>query len=454
MKSGFALSIIGLLAVAIVVAFGAEDSAIREAGETSYHYTFQIDSSYTPWSWTFPDGDKFISDRSISDDGSTVVVEAIKSYRDDYHDFYIFSDGELTAVFDSVHDVTTNRSGDKLIVAKEPITCCFNYPSSVDCYDLYGNHLWGPVLFSEQPVWSSDDQFVGMFSGMSFLNAMPAFFWDLINISDWLDPQFVETQFGAKMYSSTGIEKDSENINWGDVPYFDLGSFRNDLGGYLSYHLRWEPGSGGITGFENPSDDTLKIFNVSGGDFVLVNEVVPFEVPDSYEVGSVTCPTINWASFDHKIYGVWGVSSDPLGGVEEWLFLKQYVCFDSTGNLLWRQYDTNRAHAHYYSESGRYLIETKVGNNGLIILRRTEDNEILFQMDYPDAGGLLLADINEHPETGNAFVVAVDKSGNSVILYPDGTLADFDMLGLRLCNNPDFAMQKDGANITFYKVRW
>ncbi|MGC9314788.1 MAG: hypothetical protein ACP5G4_04060, partial [bacterium] len=364
MKYGFALSIIGLIALSAAVAFGGEESAIIKAGESEYHYTFQIDSSYTPWSKTLPDADKVISDRSISDDGSTVVIKAMKSYRDRYHDFYIFSEGILTAVFDSVHDVTTNHAGDKLIVAPKPIDWCQDSSCKVSCYDVHGNYLWGPVLFSEQPVWSPDDQFVGMFSGVSFLNAMPAFFWDLLNTQDALD--FAGTEYATGIYSKNGTEIDRDNHTvFGGAPYIHLACFRNDIGGCLSYLLRWERGSGGIKGFENPSDDTLKIFNVSGGEFVLVNAVIPFDIPDSFEVGRVTCPTICWAPFDYRIYGIWGVSSALVSG--ERIYLKQYVSFDSTGNLLWRQYDTNRAHAHYYSESGRYLIETKVGNNGLII---------------------------------------------------------------------------------------
>ena len=452
MRVKFALSFIAFLTVAVfTAAFGAEDSAIDEIEKSGYHYTFQIDSSYTPWNYNFPDSDRFISDRSISDDGSTVVIKAMKSYRDRYHDFYIFSDGTLTTVFDSVHDVTTNRSGDKLIVAPKPIDWCQDSSCKVSCYDVYGNFLWGPVLFSEQPMWSPDDQLVGLFSGVSFLNVMPAFFGDLLNTQDALD--FAGTEYATSIYSNNGTETDRDDHTvFGGAPYIQIACFHNDFKGYISYLLRWKRGSGGIKGFENPSDDTLKIFEISDGEFALTNEVVPFEIPDSFEVGRITNPSFTWASFDNRIYGIWGVSSALASG--ERIYLKQYVCFDSTGNLLWRQYDTNRAHAHYYSESGRYLIETKVGNNGLIILRRTEDNEILFQMDYPDAGGLLLADIKEHPETGHIFVYGVDKSGNSVILYPDGTLADFSMLGLRLCNSPDFAIQKDGTNITFYKVRW
>ena len=300
---------------AAVLIFGDAEAAdsVEAIIELGYHYTFEIDSSYVPWSWTLTDTEKYYEVTDISDNASTVIIQAIRNLRDSYHDFYIFSNGTLTAVFDSVHDVTTNHAGDKLIVAKDPITCCFDYPSSVDCYDVYGTKLWGPVLYSEKPVWSPDDSFVGLYSGESFLNSMPAYFWDLINISDWLDPQFVETQFGAKIFSSNGIEQDLNNINWGNVPYFDLGCFRNKLGGYLSYIFRHEEGSRGLYGFESPIDDTLKIYDTRDGEFNLVNQIIPFVIPDSYEVASVTCPTINWASFNHNIYGA--RSFQPLPSV-------------------------------------------------------------------------------------------------------------------------------------------
>jgi len=431
----------------------AEDDA-EVIIELGYHYTFEIDSSYTPWSWTLPDTERHYEAYSISDDGSTVVIQAIRNLRDKYYDFYILSGGALTAVFESVHDVTTNHAGDKLIMAKEPITCCWDSASKVSCYDIHGTRLWGPVLYSEKPVWSPNDDLVGLYSGESFLNSMPAFFLGLMDKSDALDPQFVKTDYGVQIIDSSGFATDSiRHEAWGGPPYMYFGCYRLDLKGYISLIYRYNPAYRGILVFKDMTDDTLKIYKIENDIFQLINEIIPFETLELDNIFSFTCPTMTWASFDHKIYGLWGWSPDSFFS-DEVEYITQYVCFDSTGNLLWRQYDTTRAHAHYYSESGEYLIETKVGENGLIVLRQTEDNEILFEVDYPETGELLLADILEHPETGHILVLAVDKSGRGTVFYSDGTPADFDMLGLSQCNNPNFAMDEDGANITFYKVRW
>ena len=429
----------------------AEDSA-EVIIELGYNYIFEIDSSYTPWSWTLPDTERHYEVTDISDNGSTVVIQTIRNLRDKYYNFYIFSGGALTAVFDSVHNVTTNHAGNKLIVAEKPITWCQDSACKISCYDANGNILWGPVLYSEKPVWSSEDIFVGFYSGVSSLNEMPAFFGDLLNRLDAIE--FAGTELGSGIFTDTGLENGTNmHTAFGGIPYVHLACFRNDLGGYLSYIFRYEPGSGGLYGFENPIDDTLKMYDTRDGEFNLVNQIIPFVIPDSYNIASVTCPTINWASFDNKIYGVWGWSPDSFFQ-DERDFITQYVCFDSIGNLLWRQYDTTRAHAHYYSESGKYLIETKVRENGLIRLRQTETNELMFEVNYPDVGELLLADILEHPETGHVLVLAIDKQGQEEVYYQDGTISDFSLLGLSVCHNPGYAINQDGANITFYKVRW
>ncbi len=440
MKSGFALSIIGLLGVAIVVAFGAEDSAIRDAGETEYHYTFQIDSSYTPWSWTLPTTISNISVADASDDGRVVALASSESPGAQYKDYYIFVEGELTHTFENVHKVFISRGGDKILVKPRTPWDDVDWAGGrVFCFTSLGDTLWGPQYSRFDPVWSPGDSMIGLFTGEGDLNEMPADEGDFLNEIE-LDVTRVLRIAGAE----NGNLLAEEPIHKYGIWY--LGAFRQDMGGFIGYKIICELSDIGPVS----ETDTLSIFDTREGRFSLVNKVSPITPPND-TVYSATCLTGTYAMFDHRIYLSWGWKPkipDPNG------YFTQYFCLDSLGNLIWHKYDTTKAHARYYSESGRYLIETKVGNNGLIILRRTEDNEILFQMDYPDAGGLLLADIHEHSETGNAFVVAVDKSGNSVILYPDGTLADFDMLGLRLCNNPDFAMQKDGANITFYKVRW
>lgn len=426
--------------------------------ELGYHYTFQIDSSYTSWSWTFPASETLLVPVSFSDDGSVVIVSARERMTELLKDYYVFSkgtstrgtgdseDATLEQIISDVYMVNVNHSGDRIISAKfapwDQDSGC-----SIYCLSLTGDTLWGPEWTRYAPVWSPNDSLIGTLIGPGKLDEMPGKMDYLVedNQLDW--------GHLVKIFTKSGEMTDELPLDRYDYNYY--GMFRNDLGAFIGYKLPWRDFPGDPPRYRPlwaiPTiNDTLEIYDTRNGAFTLVNKIIPF-VCNSYEsMWAYTCPVATIAPFDHRIYASVGWSPD----LHEGEYHTEYACFDSLGNQVWRDIDTTRAHARYYSESGRYLLEFKMGNPGVVTLRNTQDNEILFSKNYPLEGELFLAGLWEHPLTGNCLIIVMVKGGASALFYPDGTEANIDMLGLTLTQNPSFAYKVEGSTLTVYKVRW
>ncbi len=443
MKYGFALSIIGLIAIASAVAFGAEDSAIIEAGESEYHYTFQIDSSYTPWSWTLPATIGNISVADASDDGRVVALASSDSPGSQYKDYYIFVEGELTHTFENVHKVFISHNGDRILV--KPLMAWDedeeSFGNRIYCYSPNGDLLWGPHYSYFDPVWSPDDSLIGFFTGEGNLSEMPG---EIDDFTNEIEFDFIRVLRIANV--ENGELVDHVNIHKHGTMF--LGNYRSDMRGFILYKticndLIWAPVD---------DNDSLEIYNTSNGYFSLVNKIAtPLESPVIDSLQARTCLTGIYAMFDHRIYLSWGWKPkipDTNG------YYTQYVCLDSVGNLIWHKYDTTRAHARYYSESGRYLLEFDIASPGYVALRETATNDLLFKKTFPEEGNLFLAGLLEHPETDDCLVFAVGSDGKGALFYPDGSLADFNMQNMTLSDIPSFSYKLEGNTLTFYKVRW
>ncbi len=420
----------------------AEDS-VEVVIELGYNYTFEIDSSYIPWSYTFPATVTNLSVADASDDGRVVALASSESPGAQYKDYYIFVEGELTHTFENVHKVFISHSGNRLLMKPRTPWDDVDWAGGrIYCFTSMGDSLWGPYQYSRfDPVWSSDDSLIGLFTGEGDLNDMP----------------------GRIDYFSNEVEldvtrllriADAENGELSDEIPIDkhrillLGTFRKDMGGFILYktvcdNLIWAPVS---------ENDTLEIYDSRNGYFSLVNKITtPLEPPAIDSLHARTCLTGTYAMFDHRIYLSWGWKPkvpDPDG------YFTQYVCLDSLGNLIWHDYDTTRAHARYYSESGQYLLEFDIASPGYLALRETATNDLLFEKVYPEDGKLFLAGVLEYPETGDCLVFAVGSDGNGALFYPDGNPVDFEMQGLTLTDNPSFAYRMVGSTMSFYKIRW
>ncbi len=459
MKSGFALSIIGLLGVAIVVAFGAEDSAIREAGETSYHYTFQIDSSYTPWSWTFPASDSILIPAAISDDGSTVVFASYysdSSYESYHRDFYVFAAGTLALKIEEVHRINVNHGGDKVIVDPEPGWLYTDYdpyapPPEDYCISLDGDTLWSGYILdciaTSELAWSSDDNCFAAFYGFGILDRMPFHYFNWSDISeDCCSGPFL------RLFDSQGNGLDTLRFSRpAPENEFYFGSFKEDFSGFLGYlsFSLW-PRRSPIT-----DHDTVEVYRISDGSIDLITRFAsPFVFPAWDPVGTPTCVHAKWAGFDNRIYMSWGWSNvnDPF----DYEYAIQYYCLDTLGNVIWSDVDTSTMSGKLYSKSGRYLAEYDRLNENTpagVIFRETATNEILFEKYYSDTH-LNDVEIWEHEETGNALIMIPERNGPSKIFYPNGTRTDFNPLGIIPCFDYNFGYKVEGNTLTFYKVRW
>ena|GEM_PF-2362252 len=407
-----------------------------------YHYTFEVDSSYTPWSYTFADTMASLAVANASDDGRVVALAFSKDPVKAYADHYIYVEGMLTHVFENIHRVFISHSGDKILV--KPRTAWDDVDWSggrVYCFTSAGDTIWGAQYSRFDPIWSPNDSFIGLFTGEGALDDMPATEGDFMN-----EIELDVTRILRIADANNGNTVAEVPIHKYGILY--LGTFRKDMGGFILYKTICDPFAWGPVS----ENDTLEIYDTREERFDLVNKVLPMTPPNDTVYGA-TCLTGTYASFDHRIYLSWGWRPkvpDPNG------YYTQYVCLDSLGNLIWKKEDTTKAHARYYSESGKYLLEFELtlSSPGVITLRETATNEILFETMFPTEGGLHLAGLWEHPETGHFFVVAIANNGEGKVFYPDGSIIDFGTANLILADNPLFAHKVEGSTLTFYKVRW
>ena len=446
MRVTFALTFIAFLIFGSFTAvFGAEDSAIDEFEKSGYHYTFQIDSSYTPWSYSFPASDSILIPAAMSDDGSTVVFASYfsdSSYESYHKDFYVFAAGTLALKIEEIHRVVVNHSGDKLIIEPNPgwiFTDTYpGMPGILDCcLSLDGDTLWSDYILDivglSETQWSPDDKYLSFFRGAGILDKMPYHYNVLGN---WqVDYLYYD---GIRIYDSCGVKIMDSLFHKHN--YIE---FKNDLSGFLIYKTKYNIGI-----WDN---DTIEVFEIVEGYPQLVRK---FPSPIEYHHKRQTCINAKWADFDNRIYISWGFTnaSDPWD--QEYAI--QYYCLDTLGNIIWSDVDTSTMSGKLYSKSGKYLAEydrINKNNPSGIIFRETATNEILFEKYYMD-DDLKSVEILEHRETGHALVQITKQNGSTALYYPDGSPKDFSLMGIAPFDDYNFGYKVEGNTLTFYKVRW
>ncbi len=133
---------------AAVLIFGDAEAAdsVEAIIELGYHYTFEIDSSFAPWSYAFPASETRVFPFNISDNGS------------------------------NVYKVLTNRTGDRLFVIPEPLKWFDEEnPTEQPLYRTLSGDALLRTVYCENPIWSTDDNFIGVWAGTFTLNKMPYF---------------------------------------------------------------------------------------------------------------------------------------------------------------------------------------------------------------------------------------------------------------------------------------
>ncbi len=125
----------------------AEDS-IEVIIELGYHYTFEIDSSYTPWSWTFPPSDSLLVFDLVSDNGATVIIKSYTDRSGKIKKFHVLNGGELTSTIERIYSISLNHSGDRIIVVEDTLSYTIDttiggidtIPFQLDLQDVFRFH--------------------------------------------------------------------------------------------------------------------------------------------------------------------------------------------------------------------------------------------------------------------------------------------------------------------------